>query len=254
MTLDLHAHVLHAVDDGPDTVEDAVALLRALEEEGVTMVAATPHVHPAYPTTPALRDGRLAQVREAAAAAGLTIEVVPGGEIDLEFASAYDDDQVRAFALNGGPAVLLEFPWGPSWPLALAPTVRDLRLRGFLPIVAHPERARPVQQRPDRLDEVIASGAVCQITNGSIAGRFGETAQRTAFALLRERRGHMIASDAHGVASRGPTFTAARAALVQELGPDFAEAVERAAEAVYEGRHPQLPRPAEARRRGLFRR
>ena len=206
MTLDLHAHVLAGVDDGPDTIEDALDLLRALQDEGVTSVAATPHVHPAYPTTVQMRDERLAQVQEAAAAAGLTIVVVPGGELDLEYAASYDDDQIRAWALGGGPAVLVEFPWGPTWPLALAPTCRDLRLRGFLPIVAHPERARPVQQRPERLDDVIASGAVCQITNGSLAGRFGETAQRTAFDLLRERRGHLIASDAHGASSRRPSF------------------------------------------------
>ncbi|MDX6375922.1 MAG: protein-tyrosine phosphatase [Gaiellaceae bacterium] len=254
MTLDLHAHVLPGVDDGPDTVDDALELLQALQDEGVTTVAATPHVHPAYPTTVALRDERLALVQEAAAAAGLTIVVVPGGEIDLEYAASYDDDQIRAFALGGGPAVLVEFPWGPTWPLALAPTCRDLRLRGFLPIVAHPERARPVQQRPERLDDVVASGAVCQITTGSLAGRFGETAQRTSFALLRERRGHLIASDAHGVNSRGPSFDAARAALAAELGSEYADALERAAATVYEGRVPRLPFPAEPRRRSLFRR
>jgi len=254
MTLDLHAHVLPGVDDGPDTVEDALDLLRALEQEGVDLVAATPHVHPAYPTSVELRDERLQVVREAATEAGLRIEIVPGGEIDLEYAGRYDDDQVRAFALGGGPAVLVEFPWGPTWPLGLAPTCRDLRLRGFLPIVAHPERARPVQQRPDRLDEVVHGGAVCQITTGSLAGRFGETAQRAAFALLRDRRGHVIASDAHGVASRGPCFVAARKALAAELGPDYAHAIEAAAATVYEGRMPDLPRPAEPRRRGLFRR
>jgi protein-tyrosine phosphatase len=254
MTLDLHAHVLPGVDDGPDTVDDAIDLLRALEEEGVTLVAATPHVHPAYPTSVALRDERLQVARDAARGAGLGIEIVAGGEIDLEYASGYDDEQVRAFALGGGPAVLLEFPWGPTWPLALAPTCRDLRLRGFLPIVAHPERARPVQQRPERLDDVVMSGAVCQITTGSLAGRFGETAQRTAFALLREQRGHLIASDAHGVTSRGPCFVAARTALAGELGADYAHALEAAAAAVYEGRSPLLPRPAEPKRRGLFRR
>jgi len=254
MTLDLHAHVLPGVDDGPDTVEDALDLLRALEDEGVVLVAATPHVHPAYPTSVALRDQRLQVIRDAATAAGLGIEIVAGGEIDLEYASGYDDEQVRAFALGGGPAVLLEFPWGPTCPLALAPTCRDLRLRGFLPIVAHPERARPVQQRPERLDDVVMSGAVCQITTGSLAGRFGETAQRTAFALLREQRGHLIASDAHGVASRGPCFAAARTALAGELGADYAQAIEAAAATVYEGRSPLLPRPAEPRKRGLFRR
>lgn len=254
MTLDLHAHVLAGVDDGPDTIEGALDLLRALQDEGVTTVAATPHVHPAYPTTVETRDERLAQVREAVQDAGLTIVVVQGGELDLEYAAAYDDDQIRAWALGGGPAVLVEFPWGPTWPLALAPTCRDLRLRGFLPIVAHPERARPVQQRPERLDDVIASGAVCQITNGSLAGRFGETAQRTAFDLLRERRGHLMASDAHGASSRRPSFAGARTALAAELGAEYADALERAAPTVYEGRVPQLPYPSEPRKRGLFRR
>jgi len=47
MTLDLHAHVLPGVDDGPETVDDALDLLGALEQEGVALVAATPHVHPA---------------------------------------------------------------------------------------------------------------------------------------------------------------------------------------------------------------
>ena len=254
MTLDLHAHVLPAVDDGPDTIEGALALLRALQDEGVRTVAATPHVHPAYPTTVATRDERLALVQEATATAGLTITVVQGGDLDLEYAASYDDDLIRAWALGGGPAVLVEFPWGPTWPLALAPTCRDLRLRGFLPIVAHPERSRPVQQRPDRLDQVIASGAVCQITTGSLAGHFGETAQRTAFALLRDRRGHMIASDAHGVNFRGPSFSGARKALTDELGTEYADALEHAAPTIYEGRVPQLPYPAEPRRRGLFRR
>lgn len=253
MTLDLHAHVLASVDDGPDTIEDALDLLRALQEEGVTTVAATPHVHPAYPTTVQTRDERLAQVQEAARDAGLTIVVVQGGELDLEYAACYDDDQIRAWTLGGGPAVLVEFPWGHTWPLALAPTCRDLRLRGFLPIVAHPERAHPVQQRPERLDDVIASGAVCQITNGSLAGRFGETAQRTAFDLLRARRGHLMASDAHGASSRRPSFAGARTALAAELGAEYADALERAARTVYEGRVPRLPQP-EARKRGLFRR
>ena len=105
MTLDLHAHVLAGVDDGPDTIEEALELLRALQDEGVTSVAATPHVHPAYPTTVQTRDERLAQVQEAAAAAGLTIVVVPGGELDLEYACVVrrrPDPRVGARRRPGG--------------------------------------------------------------------------------------------------------------------------------------------------------
>jgi hypothetical protein len=64
----------------------------------------------------------------------------------------------------------------------------------------------------------------------------------------------MIASDAHGVSSRGPSFTGARKALADELGAGYADALERAAPTVYEGRVPQLPLPDAPRRKGLFRR
>ncbi len=252
--IDIHAHVLHNLDDGPADVEEALGLLRALAAEGVTTVVATPHVHPLYPTTPEQRDGRLAELTDAATAAGLAIEIRAGGEIDLERVTSYDDAQIDAFALAGGPAVLVEFPWIHVWPLALAPTCGDLRRRGYLPVVAHPERAQAVQRQPDRLDQVIAAGAVCQVTTGSLAGRFGDSARQTAIELLRTRRAHLMATDAHSVRSRGPHLDAARATVTAEFGAGYCDALGRAAEAVLAGRLPTLPEPDVKRRRGLFRR
>jgi protein-tyrosine phosphatase len=232
--IDVHAHVLPGLDDGPADVAEALALLRALAAEGVTTVCATPHVSPEYPTRADDRDAALAAVRAAALEDGLAIAIEAGGELDLEYAARWSDEELRRFSLGGGPALLIEFPWTSSWPLALAPTCRALRLRGFLPIVAHPERSRLVQAAPDRLDDVIVSGGVVQVTAGSLTGRFGPRARESGEALIAARRVHLVASDAHDAIGRPPELARARTVAADWL---FAAATE-----VLAGTAPRIPR------------
>ncbi len=63
--IDLHAHILPGIDDGPATMEDACALARAAVEDGIQVMAATPHVRQDYPTTPDQMDAGVAAVRAA---------------------------------------------------------------------------------------------------------------------------------------------------------------------------------------------
>lgn len=254
--VDLHAHVLPALDDGPPDVDAALDLLRALEADGVETVCATPHVQPyPYATTAEQRDEARDALGSRPAEAGLSIQVVQGGEVDLEYAVAWDDRMLRRFTLDGGPAVLVEFPWVGGWPLALEPACRNLVRRGFLPVIAHPERARIIQNEPRRLEAVLATGAVCQITAGSLLGAFGSGARDVAFRLLRHRRAHVVASDAHGNEERSPSLRRAHAVLAESLGDAFADAVfEDAPRRVLEGEVPRLPEPVRPRRRLLRRR
>lgn len=250
---DLHSHVLPGVDDGPALLEDAVALVRALVAEGVTTVCATPHVQPyPYHTTVARRDAALQILRDAVA--GTEVLLVPGGEIDLEYAATWTDEELRPWVL-GRRTVLVEFPWAGVWPMALAPACIDLVRRGYLPVLAHPERIRVVQAAPEHLDELVEIGVLVQVTAGSLTGAFGRTARDTAIDLFRRDRAHLVASDAHDHTTRGAVHRQAHAALRAAAGPDLADAAFGAAPAsVLDGRRPLLP-PAEApRRRSLFRR
>jgi protein-tyrosine phosphatase len=236
---DLHAHVLAGVDDGPQTMADALALLEGLIADGVGVVYATPHVQPQpYPTTWQQRDAALAQIRAAAGAAGLAITIESGGELDLEYAASWTDQELRAFALGHGPALLIEFPWGGGWPLVLADTCTRLRRRGFLPVIAHPERAAAVQQKPDRLGSVIRAGGIGQITAASITGRFGHRARATALTLLARGLGHVIASDAHDTDERSSDFHACRDALSRAFGKSAATTLLAASDLVVRGEHP----------------
>jgi protein-tyrosine phosphatase len=195
--IDLHSHVLPGIDDGAETPAQSLDMLRAAAEGGITQLAATPHVREDFPTTPDAMERLVADVNAAARSAEIPVEVLPGGELALSFASQFDDATLRRFGLGGNPSLLLlEVPYG-GWPLSLRSIVFDLRLRGFTVVLAHPERNADVQSDRRLLQPLIDDGALVQLTAASLDGRIGRRAQATAGALLDERRAHLIASDAH---------------------------------------------------------
>ena len=149
--IDLHAHVLPGVDDGPASLAESLEILRDAAADGITRIAATPHVRDDYPTAPETMERLVAELGAAAREAGIALDVLPGGEFDLEFLTHLDDETLRRFGLGGNPALLLlEFPYH-GWPLQLRDAVFGLGLRGFSLVLAHPERNAEVQAAPERL-------------------------------------------------------------------------------------------------------
>jgi len=246
--IDLHAHVLPGVDDGPDSLEVSLEMLREAAAEGITVVAATPHVRDDYPTSPETMERVLAEVRQAAAAAEIAVELLPGAELDLEALRRLDDEALHRFGLGGNPRLLLlEFPYA-GWPLELDDTVFRLSARGYTTVIAHPERNTAVQADPERLRSVVAAGAFVQITAASVDGRLGRHPQSTATALLETELAHLLASDAHAPAVRRGGLSAAVASLGdEELGRWLVEDVPRALLAG--APPPARPEPAPRKRR-----
>jgi protein-tyrosine phosphatase len=195
--IDLHSHILPGLDDGSRTVEDARALARLAAAEGVTAIAATPHVRSDYPTRPEEMERGVLRLREDFLEQGIQVEVLHGGELDLATLATLDDDDLRRFSLaRSSRYLLLEFPYS-GWPAGLEETVYGLGLRGVLPVLAHPERNREVQSSPERLGEAVRLGALLQLTAASIDGRIGRSSQKAAERLLELGLAHVLASDAH---------------------------------------------------------
>jgi protein-tyrosine phosphatase len=195
--IDLHSHILPGLDDGSRTVEDARALARRAAEDGVTAIAATPHVRSDYPTQPDEMERGVLRLREDFVEQGIQVEVLHGGEIDLGTLGSLGDDDLRRFSLARSERyLLLEFPYS-GWPPGLEGTVYGLGLRGFTAILAHPERNRMVQVDPARLGESVRLGALVQVTAASVDGRIGRSSQKAADRLLESGLAHVLASDAH---------------------------------------------------------
>lgn len=199
--IDLHAHLLPGLDDGPASLAGSVAMARAAWDAGIRTMVCTPHVSGHYPTEPAAVHEGVARLRAALADADIGLAILPGAEIALDrLARLSDVDLTLASIAGDGRWVLLEMPFR-GWPIGLPQTLRELEIRGYRAIIAHPERADAIQRSPDRMREIVGLGALVQLTAGSFLGEHGPAARRAALMLLAGGAAHLLASDAH---SAGP--------------------------------------------------
>lgn len=195
--IDLHSHILPGLDDGARTIVDSRAIAKRAAEDGVTAIAATPHVRADYPTTADEMERGVAELRRDFKANGIPVDVLHGGEIDLDIARTLDPDELCRFTIaQNGVHLLLECPYT-GWRLDLGQSMRDLIDLGIVPILAHPERNAEVQARPERLAHLVALGALVQVTAASLDGRLGRRSKRAAERLVELDLVHLLASDAH---------------------------------------------------------
>lgn len=251
--IDLHSHILPGVDDGVRTVEEAIALARGAVADGVRVLAATPHVREDYPTSAETMERLVAELRDRLREDAVPLDLRPGGEVALDRLEMLGEDEIRRFGLGGNPSYLLvEFPYL-GWPLAIEQQVAELRERGVTAVLAHPERNREVQARPERLRSAVEAGALVQLTAAAVDGRLGRPARAAAFALLEHGLAHMVASDAHSSQVRAVGLRSA----AEAVGSPLAEWLTDGVPGAIVSDEPVPPAPAvgpQKRRRLTFRR
>jgi protein-tyrosine phosphatase len=238
--IDLHSHVLFGIDDGPESIEGSLEICRAAAADGIEVLAATPHVRSDHTTTAEQMERTVDEVNEAA---GGIVRIVRGGEVALEELDR-PVDELHRFGLGGNPAYLLvETPYV-GWPLDIGERLFSLRMSGITPVLAHPERNAEVQERPELLEPLVASGTLVQLTATTVDGRSGPRSRACAKTLLERGWAHLIASDAHEASIRAVGLSAARDAVGGELGRWLVDDLPRA---IVEQR-PLPPRPESKRR------
>ena len=217
--VDIHCHCLPGLDDGPATVEEAVALCRALVADGVTVAVATPHQLGRYDLRNGATEVRqaVAKLRDVLAAEGVPLRVEAGADVrvDERLPRLLDVGHVLTLADNGVYA-LLELPHETY--IEPLPLVRMLVARGLRPIVSHPERHEHVARHSKLVLPWLQHGATLQVTAGSLAGDFGGVAERCAWDLVTAGSVAFVASDAHGATRRPPRMTAAIELIERRLG------------------------------------
>jgi protein-tyrosine phosphatase len=251
--VDVHAHLLPGIDDGPRDMDAAVALAAEAAVDGVTTIAATPHLRPDHPRVrPSELAERVSSVRRALDQAGVFVDVVAGAEVDLYHATAAGDDELRLASYGQrGTDLLVETPYG-----ELAPGFEDLLFaltaRGYRLLLAHPERSPSFQRDPRRLAAIARRGTLLQITAASVAAPRASSARRLALALVTEGVAHVIASDQHGAGIRTTLSTGVAAAA--RVAPARAAWMSHTAPAAILAGEPLPPPPPDHRRRRFARR
>lgn len=218
--VDLHSHLMPAVDDGAKDVAEALAALQAFKVQGVTTCLTTPHFDGSLTKRPALVEARLAEFDAAwgalATATATTAYDGPGIARGVEVMLDEPDPDLSdpRLRLAGGPFVLCEFP-AMQLPPNAEWALHNLAARGWRPIIAHPERYRNHDDRLTMLARCRAAGAHLQVNSGSLLGQHGERAERVARRLLALGWVDYLASDHH---ARGTPATARAVERLLEEG------------------------------------
>jgi protein-tyrosine phosphatase len=192
--VDLHAHILPGLDDGPQDLQGSLKMLEALEGMGFEYVFATPH-HRLYSwegIEPETVISAVGDLRAAAAQEGIGIKLLPGMEFDLD-----ETLPERASAVPGGAGHILVDAgfWGV--PRDLAGLLGEVMEVGAKVLLVHPERNGDLCRLRNDLSELIKSGVRLLGNIGSFSGMYGHKVQRDARDLLKEGFYWAVASDMH---------------------------------------------------------
>ncbi len=216
--IDLHLHLLPAVDDGAADASVTFAMLERARDIGFHTLVATPHLpDPLTPDYATRIAAALDETGRAAAAFGIT--VVQGFEVALAPDLVLRLDRGEPITLGGGSAILVDLPFS-GWPMHTETSLFALQTAGYRPVLAHPERYRAVQDDPSRATTLAERGVSLQINLPSLTGMFGEPARRTAETLLRAGAVHVAASDAHSAGHRFAAVPDGIARLRELVGDD----------------------------------
>jgi len=211
--IDLHCHILPALDDGALDLDDAVAMARQGEEDGVETVCATPHIRHDHDVVIGELARRVAELNAELRGRGVGIRVTTGAEVAETALPGLTDDELRLASLGGGGRwILLEPAPGPLGD-SLDAAVEALQRRGFRSVIAHPER-HPHAQLGAHLARLVRRGALVQATAAMLEH---EQASPVIVELAQRGLVHLLASDAHSSRAGRPLrlsggFAALRAA------------------------------------------
>jgi len=221
--VDAHCHCLPGVDDGPAGNVEALNLCRALADDGIRTVIATPHQLGRF-----YGCNRGAEIREAVQLlnerlkqSGISVTVTAGGDVrvDERICEFLKADEILTLA-DGGRYLLLELPSEVF--IDIGPLLAQLNDVGVEAIISHPERHSVLASQPGILAGWQKYRFGLQVTAASLLGQFGWPAQKAAWRFIETGWFLLVATDAHDTQIRRPVMKRAFEHIRAKLGEQTA--------------------------------
>lgn len=225
--IDIHSHILPGIDDGSDSLETTIEMLRLAWEEGIRTMIATPHYREGRLETPTEQLLELyRQVLAEAQKIDTSFQIYLGNELYSSYNLAEHLDSGRAHSLNGTRYVLVEFSPSKSYS-EMRMAFRSLQMSGYRPILAHAERYECLLEENTRVRELISSGVYIQVNASSIAGDYGFRIRMFSRGLLKHGEVHFVATDTHNPDDRAPRISKCMAYVEKKYGSKYANLIGR---------------------------
>lgn len=213
--IDFHAHILPGLDDGIQTMEDAVKVLKEAKKAGFEKIICTTHYSNYYTENEETRKNKLRELQEKDS----EIELIIGNEI---YARTDIDKFLKngeASSLNDSKYVLYEMPLHKEYQnyqnLAI-----NLISAGYKPVLAHPERYVIIQENPKKIEELLDLGVYLQSNYMSIEGLYGNKCKSTVELLLKHNMISFLGTDVHSTKTFYPHIKKASKKIIKIIGED----------------------------------
>lgn len=223
--IDIHSHLLYQVDDGPLAVEESLILLKQAEENGVTDIILTPHSWAfAGEKNNDWLKVRFDAFQEEAQASTVQLHLGMEHAVDNYRRFVRQIDKEGILTLANSQYVLVE-----AMKLETADEAEELvyemKLRGYIPILAHPERMSCVKIDSKIVRAFRDAGGLVQLTIEACDPMATGVFHKAAFRLLKEKEVDFLATDTHGLIRNCKALSEIQKRIEKFIGKDFANRI-----------------------------
>lgn len=214
--VDIHSHILPGLDDGAETLDDAVQMAEMAVASEIYHMTATSHGN-IYPYTLDEYRKSFEQLQGVLIERGIPLKLYPGMEIFLNEDVFVRLDKGELLKLNKTDYLLVEVDFE-EWTANVVRWIQKLQDQGYRIVLAHPERYIFLQKDPELAYYLEEQGCILQVNAGSIAGDFGRSCESLAWQFLRDGIVGAVATDTHDSKYRSPDIRNVVRLLTEELG------------------------------------
>lgn len=223
--VDVHSHILPGVDDGSKNMDMTRQMLQMAWAEGIRTIIATPHHRRGYAHAPAekLKEAYQA-VRFEAEKIDPDFKIYLGSELFRSHSLESDLASGEALTMADTKYVLIEFLPSDGY-REIYSALREMKMAGYRPIVAHAERYNCLVKEPALTEELVDMGCYIQVNASSVTGENGFSAKRYIKKLLKYEMVHFLGTDAHDLERRSPMIQKSVAYIARKCGEDYARQI-----------------------------
>lgn len=224
--IDIHAHILPMMDDGVQSVEEALEMLFMAYQDGTDVICLTPHFALDYGFVNPKEKIReyYSDLKEIVKMEQLPITLCLGCEYLYTTDEAFDEAQEAIQTMNRSRYILIEFYFDVEKETILQ-AIRHIRESHWIPIIAHPERYDCIQADVSIAIKIKQLGGVLQVNKGSFKGRYGSSAQECTSELMDKKLVDFVSSDAHSSRHRNPLMQDTYQYVVERYGKHYADLI-----------------------------
>jgi len=196
--VDIHSHLIPGVDDGAKDLKDSIELIKGLKDLGFKKIITTPHIYSEYyPNTSNRLLAGLDTLRQGLKAANIDIEVSCAAEyfMDEIFEKHLNENDILTVYDN---YVLVEMSFF-SESIRLEEYLFKMQIKGYQPILAHPERYTYYAKNFERFQNLKDRGCKLQLNLLSLTEHYGKEVKDLAIRLLDANLYDFVGTDTHNV-------------------------------------------------------